>query len=138
MNTEHFNAWLTALETTDAPQTQGQLAEQRDDDVIAYCCLGLGCKVAGLPFRPAPDNRLTVHGFASLPPAEFGDWLGVELEDATTADLLIDWPEDLIDNNGDSFRDGDERSAVGLNDGLKLTFPQIADVLRYFGIRGMA
>jgi len=146
---ENFDRWVEVLATTDLPQVDSALARRIDDGVIGYCCLGVGCTLS--PELEEYANPGTVH---TLPPLAFYEWIGLSIERGPdedveayedrlrdhTADLVIDWP-DGFRCQGDPYdeRDGyvdDSMTAATLNDG-GFSFAQIADCLRYFGVRGI-
>lgn len=68
-------AWLSALESGDYPQTTGMLADEN-----GYCCLGVACEVLGIRSRWKADTGYRVYGedekFSTLPP-EAVDALGI-------------------------------------------------------------
>lgn len=147
--TQNFSLWVDELATTDKPQAEGKLCgyvkdasgnQKRDsngDLIIGYCCLGIGYDMME-DKDPAYAEYLEPNR-ASYPPPEFLKWLGLRY-DYQSDDVVIDWPPDLIARPGE-FDDGDpmEQHLPGgadLNDN-GFTFAQIADVLGYFGIKGM-
>lgn len=68
MNIEHFEEWMTGLESDEYEQGIGQLVS---DDGERFCCIGVGCRVAGIPTTDESGYEM------GLPRAEFWDWLGL-------------------------------------------------------------
>lgn len=113
MNKEHFDKWIKALRSGEYSQGFSVLKSQWDD----YCCLGVGCAVAGIPIE---EDQ-------ALPHLDFYHWLGVE-----------EWRDD-----GMRWRDGvpeDRETALGAKvDGVwwdvatmndqRMSFDEIADFL---------
>lgn len=120
---ENLERWLNFLATTTLPQTTGQLLERGFDSTgepeTAYCCLGIG---EGL--RRGMDNVPA----ASLATQQFGEWLGI----GPSQDPRINFPDDMRDRDGALLW---HTTCSRLNDDLRLSFPQIADTIRYFGLR---
>lgn len=131
---EHRRLWLEALRSGDFQQTAGQLFSKTKN---AYCCLGVACRIAGLPsYEVERDEELSVYfgvqgeeynasSYLTLPTAG-REWLGVSDENPA-----IDFPEDLLDLSSD-FGDYIPRDVASLNDG-GVTFAQIADLIEHFG-----
>lgn len=145
MNEVHVNEWVAALRITQAPQIVGTLVNEvqvGDAMVPGFCCLGIGQKVAGIELH-APDWSHESWAFSEgtdLPGREFLDWLGVVGTDGVgDADVVVAWPADLLDREGFPYlpdpTSGGGLTCATLNDGLRLTFPQIADLVAYFGVR---
>lgn len=102
-------ACLRRLETTTDKQTRGML----DNGMGEYCCLGEFCLEAeaqGVPVNRTQQNHLT-GGFLDAQP-EVLKWLG------------------LRSAKGCPTPGWGKRSLIYLNDTDKLTFPQIAAILR--------
>lgn len=117
MNEQNFEAWLKALESDEYPQGQGQLFSLAGglNQTAGYCCLGLGCEVAG-PTVVEDWRDL------SLAPYEFIEWLGIPIEDG-----IYDEQTGVYDI---ATLDGDPNiSAAGLND-KGVSFKDIAKWLR--------
>lgn len=81
MNRENLLAWVQDLETTDAGQMQGSLANA---DRTQFCCLGRLCEIAGITHQVShtdADDGYTMYGDGEdasggyLPPEAF-EWLG--------------------------------------------------------------
>lgn len=141
MNEQHVKEWIAALRDPDNKQITGTLARRLGhEDEVGYCCLGLGCEVAGIPvYIDLPseiinsNNELVevVKTADDLPPFAFHRWLGLDrLTDVGMGDVYVDWP-DLLDRGGEPLSN---LTCAELNDTAHLTFSQIADVLEYFGI----
>lgn len=155
-NEEHLNRWLHELRTTTAQQTNSVLASGEDSDHLAFCCLGIGCQVAGLGLEAEyPDEEESdgeevtwrFDGCQDLPPSDFHAWLGLYTEDEAyghgAEDVYLDWPDAHYlrrehGRAGQALVDGGKPmdwTCAGLNDDAHLTFPQIADMIAYFGIK---
>jgi hypothetical protein len=154
INLDNVRRWTAALRSGEYEQTTSMLAIQ-DGDSVAYCCMGVGCVVAGPD--EVPHETITypsaVYGFTDtvkhsfgdgsceeLPPTEFHAWLGIEGE-MDNDDVYIDWPEEYVRLSEGSPRGGLSRavmSCANMNDSFNLTFEQIADMIDYFGIRDMS
>lgn len=122
-------AWVERLRTTTEPQTSGVLRRigQPSDtcEPVGYCCLGIACEmVPGIEkIKDAGERVLLYDSSEGSLPDRAQDWLGV-VDDDPFVDLTF-YP-----------RDGsyDQRmTCAGLNDNWQLTFPQIGDVIAYFG-----
>lgn len=140
MNHDNINKWVEFLRTTDLPQGQKRLRSEE-----GYCCLGIGCVVAGIEAVSDFDRHaFGEHRCDSLAPYEFMEWLGISYDPEYSDqefDLVIDWPEEMT-LRVSRYSSSDiqaEYSGVWtlakLNDS-GFTFAQIADVIEYFGIRG--
>lgn len=134
---ENRKAWTTELRTTHRPQAQGALRDRvpSGEDrsfVTGYCCLGIGEGVR-LGYNNIPR--------ATLPTRDFAEWIGLHVPDewspTTAIDPVIDtgWDRNLLrDRQGVPY----EWTCSALNDDYHFTFPQIADIIDYFGLDGAA
>jgi hypothetical protein len=130
---------------------------------IGQCCLGLGCDIAGIPRTPTRsfiytqddededlpyeyEAEVWAYGDAEaedLPPQEFFDWLGLPVDHyhgglfaSGGEDVYLDVPYALRPRTRERQVAGAPRiAASALNDEWRLTFPQIADMIDYFGLR---
>jgi hypothetical protein len=156
----NLDKWIADLRTTDAPQCTGSLSEfvawtvdpPEDEaefveyDVVGYCCLGRGEVARGATF----EGQHTVG--MDLATREFIDWLGVEYDEHHDRDVHDGDGSDYCNCGWDLVLDVPDQYSVGtpvtnvlpsrmpvvasnLNDSWHLTFPQIADMVAYFGIR---
>jgi hypothetical protein len=150
MNTDNFNTWLAALRDGTRKQGKMRLATVHQDDTVSYCCMGIGCAVAEIEVRASEYSHTDAgtgdtytwlkygHVEASdLPPDEFVEWLDLATAtgDNTWHMYLGDQgpePYDLKTKHGDYIVGA---PLATLNDEWGLTFPQIADLLDYFGVR---
>lgn len=137
MHTENLKVWTDRLREPGLNQTTGALIEGEYEHDFSYCCLGVGCMVAGIPqVRINGTEAFVVNGmdFEALPPVEFHRWLGTDPDTTERSlDVYPDWPEGLM--TADDLNLRGEVSCANLNDECSLTFAQIADVLDYFGIQ---
>jgi hypothetical protein len=145
VNEENLETWLREMETTDKPQVDGFLCRATDDDkdVLGYCCLGLGAElVPGINIITVGENEDGYCGSKffgetaedALAPVEFIDWLGIDrsdAEDKSSYDIALDFPDEMHTIDGNEARYN--LTAAGMND-AGFTFPQIAQMIRYFGI----
>lgn len=146
MNKAHVQEWVDALRSDAYPQTRERLKGLvLDDDgavtdVVGYCCLGVGCEVAHITQE---HGGYGVVGADMLPPIEFMEWLGITefnepnnpSGDGVTFNLYLDAPADLETRT--SAYSGCKLRMVALsdlNDDVRLTFPQIGDLIAYFGV----
>lgn len=119
MNPEIKEKWVAALRSGEYKQGRGTLKYTDRDDNAAYCCLGVLCEVA------------VKEGVLSSPttPAMYGDWYyGAEEEQSALPVVVQDWagltgPGRLLTSVEGAH------SLIGLNDELRLSFEQIADVI---------
>lgn len=140
VNLDNVRKWTTALRETNSPQTQGRLARDLGGGEIGYCCLGLGCEVAGIPSRSQVfgGDEPVIHyaGSSDLAPRGFHDWLD---NGQTRGDVHLDWPhrhyEQRYDESATYGNPWMGWTCAGLNDDCGLTFSQIADMIDYFGIK---
>lgn len=149
-NRPHLEEWLVELETTTLPQANGWLSALLDrggETLVGYCCLGIGERCRN-PHSPT----VIEHGTTSLPPPSFFDWLGIDRQrvdnNGESSDVVLDWSLTLY-----PWREGEPEAeaeawgveidevywvtATMLNDIGHLSFAQIAQCIRYFGIRGV-
>jgi len=159
----NFTTWVDSLLTTDLPQGTARLVtiNDRTGEPEGYCCLGEGCVIAGyrvdkfhLHDEDGEETDLYdevgyILGADELAPREFLEWLGIDesLLDGGQGDVCVDYPPDLKGQGIALVSDGGripERpegqrpvplTASAMNDTLHLTFRQIGETLRYFGIR---
>lgn len=145
INQENLETWLREMETTDKPQAEKQLCEVVEvgadgEPKFGFCCLGLGSAIVpsiGFRFnseRPAHVGDMGYFdGESELAPPAFARWLGVEVRGGELdSDVFIDYPSDLADHTtGRPLRIC--ATAAMLND-AGLTFAQIAQTIRYFGL----
>jgi hypothetical protein len=131
----NLELWLRELETTGSHQAHesliGEVYPYSDDPEhteVGYCCLGIGCELMGLP--------LPLWQGLSLAPDQFVEWLGIPILSSDLGrpsagwDIAIDFPEYVEEWVGRG-----QITAAGLND-TGCTFKQIAQTIRYFGVRG--
>lgn len=139
----------------------GWIIPDESDPVLGDCCLGVGCKVAEVPMvvhGDLQDTDYTVEygatGNTGLPPEEFHLWLGTidhlhEVDDyegalidpADGTDVYLAIPSgvwtvkvQMLDGTTGGTDLRDLNGCSMLNDTVGLTFPQIADMIDYFGI----
>lgn len=146
VNEENLALWLEALRSGKYEQTDSRLAVKYPDGPIRYCCLGVGCEVAGVERIDVTDDEGKPTGeyafgkvqATDLAPLDFIEWLGLS-PDATTGDVFIDWPDEyalLSRQEQDSILlTRDSMSCANMNDSFDMSFEQIADMLAYFGVR---
>lgn len=123
---QNRRAWIAALRSGDYRQGQGQLHDPVTD---TYCCLGVACRVLGMPFETEVDNDgLRLHGVRSQLLA-VNDTLATVEEETYLANTTLPRealrPFGLYDLNP-VF--GGKRLAVW-NDDENASFDQIADLL---------
>jgi len=94
--------WAKALESGKFKQIDGELGTARG----GMCCLGVGCYVLNVPYTP--DD--------AFPPVEFAQLVGLPYE-----------PDYIGDGIEGTFKGG---NLVECNDTLKLSFPEIAKIIR--------
>ena len=131
---ENFNTWIETLRTTDLPQGQKMLRTSEGE----FCCLGIACTIA-------PDGNRWLDG--ELLPVPVAEWLGLRhlwhsedytwemlRDDYSQFDLVVDYPLDVYPV-GDRARNM-AHTVASYND-AGFTFPQIADMIEYFGISSL-
>lgn len=128
MNEQLLKEWTSELRATDKVQGKRYLHRVAvNGEPEKLCCLGILCQVAG--YEPSgaehadvEDVEVYAYGDGiSIPPLQISRELGVE-----RTFVLDNGPHDRND-----VRVGE---LVVLNDELGLTFPQIADMIDYFGL----
>jgi hypothetical protein len=145
MNEAHVQEWVDALRSDAYPQTRERLKGLVLDavgdvtDEVGYCCLGVGCEVAHITQE---HGGYGTAGVDMLPPLEFMEWLGItefnsesNREGDASFNLYLDAPADLMLR--EPVRSGYKLHLVplsDLNDVVRLTFPQIGDLIAYFGV----
>lgn len=127
MNQDVKALWLTALRSGKYKQATGSL--QTSDN--KFCCLGVLCELAveagvierkqsspeyAYRYKPLPrEDGMSVYGSSTGLFREVMDWAGIETA-AASYETSVE-PNDI------------DRNLVGLNDGLRHSFEQIADVV---------
>ena len=105
--------WLEALESGEYKQSQYILRDSNNE----YCCLGVMCEIAGLPF----DDGCYAHSGwkdSQYLPGDFYDKIGLRSSNGQFRDLARHY------NTGFS-------SLTEMNDTLKATFKDIAAYIRH-------
>lgn len=132
------------------------------DEAMAYCCLGVGSKLAGCEYGPDRGFRFTRPNrgdeevwYDTLPGQELFDWLGIDVKQNNNVgdeEPLALWSDEGRDIHLDAkfkvymFGKPSEQGAevtegyleitlANLND-WGCTFPQIADMIEHFGFKG--
>lgn len=126
---DNIKKWTEALRSGEFEQATGTLETtilKDSENVQAFCCLGVGCKIAD------PKDMWNWE-VKDLPPDDFLRWLGIlgEYDWTETEDPLIDFPPLLAERSGISLRG---LTCSSLNDRLGFNFEQIADLIDYFGV----
>lgn len=105
--------WVEALESGNFPQGTGSMNYDGK-----FCCLGVLCEVAGLPKQQVPgNNSFGYHEYGEDPTDPYAP-VG-----ATAVPPVLFWGEQGM-NYEDAMR------FYGMNDKLKMTFPEIAQWIR--------
>lgn len=146
VNQENVATWTAALRSGAYEQTDGtmvRMVDNRDaDSRLTYCCMGVAAVEAGATvsvYREGLDEdgafyEAYCQDGADMPGRVTRSWLGLDVDmDDSEQDIHIDWPEGLLSRSDKMPLDS--ITCSGLNDTLHLTFPQIADVIDYFGIK---
>jgi hypothetical protein len=131
MNTENMKRLTAALRSDDYVRVAGQLGEVAEDGKIRNCCLGVASRLAGCTESNDPEERgrILYDDESMVAPPRTQEWLS----ERGDANPHIDWPP-LSAPEGGWIGHG-IGSMAELNDSGLFTFPQIADILDYFGIR---
>lgn len=132
----NMERWFTELETTTAGQARGMLHDENEVGDDLYCCLGVGCELA------VKDKAITTgdvgyrlyDGQSTLPPLSFATWLGLPPPTNTKSPSFDLY---LLDPDGDDLLDREESeiTASYMNDECRLSFAQIAQMLRTHDFR---
>lgn len=127
MNRQNIARWIRALESGDYEQGVGHLHWRQpiegyeDEHEDMFCCLGVGCVVAGIESRQTGDHAVAYgqEEQVGLAPREFMEWIGLpnRYESGVGGDILV----------ADSY--GEPRPLSALNDS-GATFATIAALLR--------
>lgn len=157
MRNEHTHQWAISLRGGLFEQATGVLHEVFSTDSSErhrFCCLGLGAKVAGckmgqptqrsagtsvIPFlsNVPSDIGQGAHEVRSigLPPRAFHEWLGLSLGPSVyEASVYLDAPMAVGGQRGSPSRFLGGTGLHVINDEWRLSFPQIADLIDYFGV----
>lgn len=158
MKNERTNQWARWLQTT--PMKQGTGALHKVDPETGshlFCCLGLGVEKSQAYDRKEeqesseeydregePIRVFAYDGADGLPNGAFYQWLGFNEDDLAGAGynsdqddagldcyLLAGWVVLLHPLNGERLG---QHTLAAINDDWGLTFPQIGDLIAYFGI----
>lgn len=147
MNHDNIKKWTESLRDPDLNQTQGALCVVKSDGTQSYCCLGLGSSLVPGMQVTHPDGYIAQYPTSDyevkfgeaqvrgLAPREFIEWLGLERANdgnwmRRELDIYLDFPHHLSARGGARLR---LYTCSHLND-AGFTFPQIADLIDYFGI----
>lgn len=124
--------WVVALRSGDYPQGVSALHSYDGD---SYCCLGVLCEVAvkagvispGLRF--SNESSFSYDGDRNTLPYSVIQWAGLTRNDpilpfepSPNANWDMDYDDDLQP----------QVSCINMNDQMRLTFDQIADVIQHF------
>lgn len=125
MNRENIEKFVAELESTDLPQTKGQLCTRPPFGPQSYCALGIGVLVAAREMNVDPSTR--------------DSWLGLD----GTESVGIDWPDavakfygtyhhgwDVFSINPRIIVDGVYTSTSCANDDRNMSFWDIAQAYR--------
>lgn len=149
---EHWKQWLHELRTTDAGQAHGHmsritLAEGDTHGKINNCCLAVGTRLV-------PDIKITQgtgftrsqfkfgeHQHYRTAPIEFIRWVGLghmvgDVNETASFDVVLDYTHPGATQDG-ALLNPDDVTGAWMNDTVRLTFPQIADMLDYFGVKAL-
>lgn len=110
MNQEIKQKWVAALRSGEYQQGTDQL--RRDNN---FCCLGVLCDL----HSKETNNEWEVnsyYGKLGFLPGNVMSWAGLKYE----------YGDEVINETGDGFK---HRSLSQLNDSLKFSFTQIADII---------
>ena len=70
---EFRTKWLKALTNGSYKQTSSMLVETIEGQKNKYCCLGVACRIEGIPVKelkdviPIPEELKSLDGFISIP-----------------------------------------------------------------------
>lgn len=147
LNQSRIKEWTDTLRTTKIPQTRSTLVEVRHGKT-SMCCLGVGevlCAGGRIVVTEDvdvaildPQGTLREELNPDLP-VLFLRWLGLDVEDRW--DLQIDLPQPFYVRPPYDWQTPyalSRMTVAALNDNYRLTFSQIADMVDYFGISGVA
>jgi hypothetical protein len=124
MKTPNMYVWSAALRSGHFSQGKGQLARE-EHGTVRYCCLGVGCVKADIePHKNGTTIYFNHHD--SMPPVAFREWLGLPADENRAVVVLLDVPSSGVGWPHTQFD--------VLNDNHGLSFPQIADLIDYFGV----
>lgn len=116
-NIENIRKWVDALRSGDYQQGQGALHKIVSEDEHYYCCLGVACDLSGVSINKTA--RKNSFGLGVL--VRYGE----QAEFSSAPNEVLDWLG-FDANNKIFFQD---YSLIDLNDDLKFTFDQIADII---------
>ncbi len=131
-NTAVITLWAESLESGEYQQAAGALKSAIEGgDGDGYCCLGVLCELAvkegviGPPTRRVDGAEEWSYGGAHLGlPSVVSEWAGFY-----SCDPLLRDPDQPVSRYGDDDRW--EGSASHFNDSQRMTFPQIARLIRH-------
>lgn len=118
--------WLAALRSGEYRQGEGALeivGTEDDRTASTFCCLGVACKVLGVPRYETTDGRAPYYGSyrdAANAPPELQAMLGLGSEDGR-------YTIPIEDNYGDR-----EFTLIDHNDTDRYSFSHIADIIETF------
>ncbi len=102
--------WLKALRSRQYKRTEGCLRESDQGKVLGYCCLGVLCDIHSKETKTNWNDDLYLKVLGSLP-KKVMDWAGLE-----ETNPIVKYKKADV-------------SLADLNDGFKLKFSKIADVI---------
>ena len=118
INPEFKAKWVEALRSGKYTQGTSLLKQYSNKDQVVHCCLGVACEVAGIPSK-VTKNRPIVFIFEDGTPQ--GEIYELPLDFAEKMGLEGKNPEVVIK--------GVRVNLTRCNDGLKMTFEEIADLI---------
>jgi hypothetical protein len=123
-NKENIRKWVDALRSGDYQQAQGALRHDGADQ-DGYCCLGVACDISGLGrWVMVPEDDEYDFG-----PSARAYQVGEEYSTGVLPRSVAEWLG-VSDGNPDVNYDPEgPYTLAGLNDGQRLSFEQIADVI---------
>lgn len=128
MKPEIAERWAAALESDKYQQTINALVETKDDGQVLHCAVGVLCELAaedGLVVRSI--NRNGVGGY------HYRVSWGMDFESCALPKTLHEWAGTACDRAATGIEvthDEIQTTVIDLNDSERLTFPEIAQVIR--------
>lgn len=116
---QHVSDWIAALRSGDYKQGFSAMMIEQEDGTASFCCLGVACHLADVPFEPVAAEI-----------GSYGVYLDHDPDDIAQSNFLPEWLAELL-----TLTNLDQMRLTSLNDG-SANFETIADRIEEAATRG--